>query len=133
MHGVSFFDSPSVNQAFQFSKKLYKIQFVLENKIKKKLVSEPKNKEKNKINLKIAKKINEKKKELKKLQELYQKPETIPAEVKNSIAQRIRVKKEEIKNLYENPKEVISAKKIQQWGAIQLVKVVLGVPVIPGK
>ena len=116
-----------------FYKKSQIIEMNKENKIKKKLVSEPKNKEKNKINLKITKKINEKKKELKKLQELYQKPETIPAEVKNSIAQRIRVKKEEIKNLYENPKEVISAKKIQQWGAIQLVKVVLGVPVIPGK
>ena len=42
-------------------------------------------------------------------------------------------KKEELKNLYENPKEVITAKKIQQWGAIQFVKLVLGVPVIPGK
>ena len=35
--------------------------------------------------------------------------------------------------LYENPKEVITAKKIQQWGAIQFVKLVLGVPVVPGR
>ena len=104
-----------------------------ENKINNKLESNTENKEKNKINLKIAKKIEEKKKELEKLKELYNKPQAIPGEVRKTISQKITIKKEELKNLYENPKEVITAKKIQQWGAIQFVKLVLGVPVIPGK
>ena len=53
--------------------------------------------------------------------------------MKKSISQKITIKKEELKSLYENPKEVITGKKIQQWGAIQLVKLILGVPVIPGR
>ena len=43
------------------------------------------------MKLKIAKKIEEKKTELKKLQELYSKPETIPAEVKTQVAKKIEV------------------------------------------
>ena len=43
-----------------------------------------------KVTKKIAKKIEEKKTELKKLQELYSKPETIPAEVNRSNKDRIK-------------------------------------------
>ena len=104
-----------------------------ENEINNNLKVETKNKEKKIINLKITKKINEKKKELEKLKELYNKPETIPAEVKNSITKKIIIRKEELKNLYENPTDPINRKKIQQWGAIQFVKLILGVPIVPGK
>jgi len=91
------------------------------------------NKQKSKIKLKVAQKIKEKKIELQKLKELYKQPEKIPDEIKISLAQKIEAKKMELKKLYENPKESIDIKKIQRWGAFQLVKVFLGVPIVPGK
>jgi len=80
-----------------------------------------------------SQKIEEKKIELQKLKELYKQPEKIPDEIKISLAKKIEEKKIELKKLYQNPKQSIDIKKIQQWGALQLVKVFLGVPVIPGK
>ena len=88
---------------------------------------------KSKIKLKVAKKIEEKKIELQKLKELYKQPEKIPDEIKISLAKKIEEKKTELKKLYKDPKQSIDIKKIQQWGAIQIVKVFLGVPIVPGK
>ena len=90
-------------------------------------------KPKSKIKLKVAQKIEEKKIALQKLKELYKQPEKIPDEIKISLAKKIEEKKIELKKLYQNPKQSIDIKKIQQWGAFQLVKIFLGVPVIPGK
>ena len=90
-------------------------------------------KPKSKIKLIVAQKIEEKKIELQKLKELYKQPEKIPDEIKISLAKKIEEKKIELKKLYKNPKQSINIKKIQQWGALQLVKAVLGVPMIPGK
>ena len=90
-------------------------------------------KPKSKIKLKVAQKIEEKKIELQKLKELYQQPEKIPDEIKISLAKKIEEKKIKLKELYQNPKQSIDIKKMQKWGAFQLVKIFLGVPVIPGK
>ena len=46
---------------------------------------------------------------------------------------QIEKKKFELKSLYESPKEVITLQRIGKWGAVQVVKVVLGMPVIPGR
>ena len=85
------------------------------------------------IKFKVAQKIKEKKIELQKLKELYKQPEKIPDEIRVSLAKRIEKKKVELKRLYQNPTESINMNKIQQWGALQLVKAFLGVPMIPGK
>ncbi len=85
------------------------------------------------IKSKINNKIEKKKTELKKLQELYSKPETIPEEIKTQVAKKIQEKKSEIKKLYNSPKETITLQKAQQWVAVQVVKLFLGMPVIPGK
>ena len=85
------------------------------------------------VKLEITKKIKKKKKELKKLQELYSKPEKIPDEIKAQVARKIKAKKTEIKRLYTSPKETITFGKIQKWAAVQVVKVVLGMPIIPGR
>ena len=90
-------------------------------------------KPKSKIKLKVAQKIEEKKVELQKLKELYTQPEKIPDEIKISLARKIEEKKIKLKELYQDPKQSIDIKKIQQWGTFQLVKIFLGVPVIPGK
>ena len=71
--------------------------------------------------------------EIKKLQDLYSNPESIPDEIKLQISKQIKNKKEELKNIYDSPKEAISLAKIQRWTAVQVVKAFLGMPFIPGK
>jgi len=85
------------------------------------------------VKLHVTKKIKKKKEEIAKLQELYNDPRSIPDEVKTKVAKQIKRKKFELKNLYESPKEVITLEKISKWGAVQVVKVALGMPVIPGR
>ena len=81
----------------------------------------------------IAKKIEKKRTEIRKLQQLYAQPETIPGEIKTQVAKKIKKKKIELKKLYSSPKEVITLEKAQKWAAVQVVKVFLGMPIIPGK
>ena len=81
----------------------------------------------------ITKKIEKKRTEIRKLQELYAQPETIPGEIKIQVAKKIKKKKTELKKLYSSPKEVITLEKAQKWVAVQVVKVFLGMPIIPGK
>ena len=88
---------------------------------------------KNKVKTIVTKKIEEKKIELQKLKQIYSKPQAIPGEAKILLAKKIEKKKLEIKELYNNPRETISVKKLQQWGTIQLVKAFLGIPIVPGK
>ena len=88
---------------------------------------------KNRVKKVVAKKIETKKKELKKLQEMYAKPKEVPKEIKVKIAQKIKKTKKELINLYQNPKEVIDDEKVLKWGAIQVVKAFLGIPIIPGR
>ena len=82
---------------------------------------------------KLANKIYQKKVEIKKLQEIYNSPETIPGEVKNHIAKKIEKKKIELQNIYKSPKDIITLEKVNRWAAIQVVKVFLGMPIIPGR
>jgi len=86
-----------------------------------------------KIKLEIAKKIKKKKTEIKKLQNLYSKPESIPGEIKTQVAKKIEEKKVELKNLYNSPKKTINLEKARNWAAVQVVKVFLGIPIVPGK
>ena len=81
----------------------------------------------------VTKKIKKRKEEIAKLQELYNDPRSIPGEVKTKVSKQIQKKKFELKSLYETPKEVISMQRISKWSAIQVVKVALGIPVIPGR
>tara|TARA_Y100000590_G_scaffold146784_1_gene168621 strand:- start:28560 stop:29270 length:711 start_codon:yes stop_codon:yes gene_type:complete len=110
----------------------------LENKNLELIISEPVKKDEKKklsesIKSQVAKKIKKKKNELAKLKKLYKNPETIPGEVKAEVAKKIEAKKIELKELYNSPKETITVDKFQKWGVIQLVKVFLGIPVVPGK
>ena len=86
-----------------------------------------------KIKLRITKRIEATKTEIKKLQELYAKPESIPGEIKTQVAKKIEEKKNVIKNIYASPKETITLERTQKWAAIQVVKVFLGIPIVPGR
>ena len=85
------------------------------------------------IKIQIKKKIDKTKTEVRKLQALYNHPKSIPDEIKKQVAKKIKKKKIELKKLYSSPKEVITLEKAQKWAAVQVVKVFLGMPIIPGK
>ena len=86
-----------------------------------------------KIKLVIKKKIEKKKTEIRKLQQLYSKPTSIPAEVKTQIASKIKEKKNELKSLYSSPRKTITLEKARSWTIIQIAKLLLGIPTVPWK
>lgn len=90
---------------------------------------------KHKENIKkhLTKKIIEKKDKIKSLQQIYSKPEEIPKYIKKGITKKIGTTKTKIEETYSDPKKLIISAKAQRWATIQVVKVFLGIPVIPGK
>ena len=91
---------------------------------------------KSKMKLIFAKKIETKKTELVKLQELYSKPEEIPKELKLQIAKKIKTKRNELsqlKKLFSEPENIMTSKRVQQWAGVQIVKIFLGIPIVPGR
>ena len=81
----------------------------------------------------VAMRIKKKKTEIKKLQELYEKPEEIPKKIKTQVAKQIKEKKIELENIYNKPKSIFTFERVGKWTIIQVVKLFLGIPVIPGR
>ena len=86
-----------------------------------------------KIISKIAKKIEIKKIELQKIKETYSNPNDLPIIVKDQLAKKIESGKSNIKKIYYEPRGTIKDKKLQKWAALQVIKAVLGIPIVPGK
>ena len=110
------------NESNEVAKKINKTEDLENNKKVAKI--------QNSIKTKVIKEIEHKKVKIKKI---YSNPKTIPKEIKSKVTKEIKQKKEKIKNLYESPKEVLSLERVQKWGTIQVVKVFLGIPVVPGR
>lgn len=91
------------------------------------------NKKENKLKYEISKKIKQNKEKIKNLQKMAAKPQNIPSHVKTELAKKIEKSKLNIKKIYNSPTESIDIEKIQRWGTIQVVKALMGIPVIPGK
>ena len=91
------------------------------------------NKINKKLKIEIAKKINEKKLQLKKLKKISLKPEKLPMEIKTKIDKKISSTKQDIEKLYSDPKSVLTPEKMQSWAALQVVKLFLGMPIVPGR
>ena len=85
----------------------------------------------------VVQKIGQTKTEIRKLQELYvylyNDPKSIPGEIKTQVAKKIKEKKNVIKNIYNSPKDAITLERAQKWAAVQVVKVFLGIPIVPGR
>ena len=123
----------------------YDLEFYKKTQIKKldsknvkviKASTEKNNKIKNiqaSIKSQVTKKINEKKVEITRFKKMYSDPKTLPDTVKKQVASKIIAKKEEIKKIYSEPKQILTLERAGKWSAVQLVKVFLGMPVIPGK
>lgn len=86
-----------------------------------------------KIISKIAKKIEIKKIKLQKIQEIYSNPDDLPVIVKDQLAKKIESGKSNIKKIYYEPRGTIKDKKLQKWAVVQVIKAVLGIPIVPGK
>ena len=64
---------------------------------------------------------------------MYNDPKSIPGEIKTKVAKQIQEKKFELKSLYKSPKDTINLGRVGKWGMVQVVKVFLGMPIIPGR
>jgi len=103
-------------------------------KLKKIITNKKRNKAaKSAKKLQIVKKIEINETELIKSQYIYSKPKNLPHDIKLQIAKKIETKKRELKKFYSDPYEIIKSKKAQQWMGLQVVKVFLGIPIVPGK
>ena len=71
--------------------------------------------------------------ELAKLKKIYSEPEKLPDELKIRIAKKMKNTKDELKNLYSEPKSIMESEKVHRWAVMQVVKVFLGIPIVPGK
>tara|TARA_Y100000590_G_scaffold468035_1_gene649112 strand:- start:3119 stop:3850 length:732 start_codon:yes stop_codon:yes gene_type:complete len=85
------------------------------------------------VKVKVAKKILKKKSEIKKLQGLYEDPDSIPDEIKLQVSKKVSEKRKEIRNIYMSPGEVFTLERVGRWGIVQVVKLFLGMPVVPGR
>jgi hypothetical protein len=81
----------------------------------------------------VFKAIKKKKVELAKLKKIYSNPKDIPTEMRLVLGRKIETKKNEIKRFYENPKITIGTEKMQKWLIVQVAKLFVGIPVVPGK
>ena len=81
------------------------------------------------IKSKVVKRIEQKKAEINKLKKLYKDPKSIPNEVKTKIGE----KKVELEQIYKSPYDVITLERVGRWSVVQVVKIFLGMPVIPGR
>ena len=109
-------------------------KFTKVNKIKKEKINKKKIKNlSDSIKTQVAKRIEIKKTEMRKLQELYYNPKSIPKEIKTQVAVQIEEKKNEIRNIYSAPKDIFTLERVGRWSVIQVVKLFLGIPVIPGR
>ena len=86
-----------------------------------------------KIKLQVVEKIEEKKIELRKIQEHYSKPEKLQSEMKLLVAKKTEKPNANLKKLYSSPKDSIDLVKVQKWAGLQIVKALLGIPIIPGR
>jgi len=78
-------------------------------------------------------KIKTTKTELRKLQELYSAPERLPGVVRLQVAKKIEIKKNELKEFSSDPHSIFKSKKARNWAGLQIVKVFLGIPIVPGR
>ena len=70
---------------------------------------------------------------IKKLQGLYEDPDSIPDEIKLQVSKKVSEKRKEIRNIYMSPGEVFTLERVGRWGIVQVVKLFLGMPVVPGR
>jgi len=124
-----FYKKSQIKQLNEKEKTLAK----LEEKKDKKTFKKKSKVKTDEIKLRIVKKIETTKTELRKLQELYSEPEKLPGVVKLKVAKTIEIKKNALKEFSSDPYSVFKSKKARNWAGLQIVKIFLGIPIMPGR
>jgi hypothetical protein len=86
-----------------------------------------------KSKVQIINKINKKKEDLAKLKKIYSEPKVLSQELKIKLSKKIKLTQKELTYLYNEPEIVIKSERAQRWAAFQIVKIFLGIPIVPGK
>ena len=60
-------------------------------------------------------------------------PKAIKEAKTKVVYEPMKEKKKELKSLYTSPKKTVNLDKAKKWAAIQVVKIVLGLPIVPGR
>ena len=128
-YDFAFYKKSQIKQLNEKEKTLAK----LEEKKDKKTFKKKSKVKTDEIKLRIAKKIETTKTELRKLQELYSAPERLPGVVRLQVAKKIKIKKNELKEFSSDPYSIFKSKKARNWAGLQIVKVFLGIPIVPGR
>jgi hypothetical protein len=81
----------------------------------------------------VAKQIEINKTKVIEIQKFYSNPKMIPMKIKTKISLSVEEKKSEIKDIINKPHDIFTLKKVAKWSAIQVAKLFLGMPVVPGK
>ena len=125
----AFYKKSQIKQLNEKEKTLAK----LEEKKDKKTFKKKSKVKTDEIKLRIVKKIETTKTELRKLQELYSAPKRLPGVVKLKVAKTIEIKKNALKEFSSDPYSVFKSKKARNWAGLQIVKIFLGIPIMPGR
>ena len=73
-----------------------------------------------------------KKNQIKEIKNAYSNPKDFSHYLKSQTDKKIKGSKEKIKSIYNNP-DILTSEKAQRWAAFQVVKAILGLPIIPGR
>jgi len=73
-----------------------------------------------------------KKNQIEEIKNAYSNPKDLSYYLKSQTSKKLKNSKEKIKNVYNNP-NILTSRKAQRWAAFQVVKVFLGIPIIPGR
>jgi len=53
--------------------------------------------------------------------------------IKTQVAKKIEIKKNELKEFSSDPYSIFKSKKARNWAGLQIVKIFLGIPIMPGR
>ena len=88
---------------------------------------------KSSIKTQMAKQIETNKIKVQEIKKLYANPKMIPGKIKTKISLSVEEKKSKIQDILSKPNDIFTLQKVGKWSAIQVVKVFLGIPVMPGR
>ena len=53
--------------------------------------------------------------------------------LKYKLQRKLKKKKLELKSFYNSPKDVFTLERVGRWSIVQIVKLFLGMPIVPGR
>ena len=70
---------------------------------------------------------------IKKIRKVSSDPKNLPKEIKFELSNNFIEKIKEIIKIYKKPEDFVRSKKFKSWTGIQFVKLIFGIPIVPGE